>query len=76
MGRHNVFLTILAEFGRALAAARRYENLRCRSARHDGLTSADIPPRIFEEFYARCNDTALAPTACCDTAQAADRTRA
>jgi len=38
---------MLAEFRRAAAAAQRYEDLRYRSAH----APADIPPRVFEEFY-------------------------
>jgi hypothetical protein len=52
MRRRIVFEIILAEFGRALAAARRYESLKDGRARHAGLAAADIPRRIFEEFYA------------------------
>lgn len=52
MRRHIVFEIILAELGRALAAARRYESLKYGRARHAGLAAADIPRRIFEEFYA------------------------
>lgn len=52
MRRHIVFEIILAEFGRALAAARRYESLKYGRARHEDLATADIPRRIFEEFYA------------------------
>jgi hypothetical protein len=37
---------VLAEFERALAAAQRYDDLRCCHA------CRDIPRRIFEEFYA------------------------
>ena len=40
-----MFFTIFAEFGRALAAARRYENLRYGRACRDGLGPADIPRR-------------------------------
>jgi hypothetical protein len=39
-------LVVLAEFKRAVAAAQRYDDLRCRHA------CRDIPRRIFEEFYA------------------------
>jgi hypothetical protein len=45
---------VLAEFRRALAAERRYEDLRRANpsalARAD-LVCADIPRRIFEKFY-------------------------
>jgi len=53
MGRHVVFLTILTEFGRALAAGRRYEKLRYGHARHEGFAATDVASRIFEEFYVR-----------------------
>ena len=47
------FLSIVrAEFGRALAAVRRYEMLRGGQARREKLPPANIPRRIFEEFYA------------------------
>jgi hypothetical protein len=52
MRRHIVFEIIIAEIGRALAAARRYESLKYGRARHEDLAAADIPRRIFEEFYA------------------------
>jgi hypothetical protein len=57
MGLHLVCLTILTEFGRALAAARRYENLRYGRARHADFAATDIASRIFEEFYARRSRT-------------------
>jgi hypothetical protein len=41
---------MLAEFRRAAAAAQRYEDLRYRSA-HGKIAPADIPRRVFEEFY-------------------------
>jgi hypothetical protein len=47
-----ILLVILAEFRRAIAATRRYEDLRWGSGRGQGIAPADIPPRIFEEFYA------------------------
>jgi hypothetical protein len=46
----NAFAFYLTEFGRALAAVRRYENLRYGRTGRDG--QADIPRQIFEEFYA------------------------
>jgi hypothetical protein len=46
-----IFAVILAEFRRAVAAARRYEDLRYGSGRHEGIAPADIPRRVFEEFY-------------------------
>ena len=51
MRRHIVFEIIIAEIGRALAAARRYESLKYGRVRHAGFAAADIPRRIFEEFY-------------------------
>ena len=41
-----LFAVVRAEFGRALAAERRYESLRC------GRAPSDIPRTIFEELYA------------------------
>lgn len=46
MERHTVIETIVAEFGRALAAARRYENLRYGWTPHEHLSVADIPRQI------------------------------
>jgi hypothetical protein len=46
--------TILAEYRRAIAAARRHEELTCR--RRAGVRRRDIPRRIFEEFYSRMDD--------------------
>jgi hypothetical protein len=42
---------MLAEFGRANAAAQRYEDLRYRSGRDKGAAADDLPRRVFEEFY-------------------------
>jgi hypothetical protein len=42
---------VLAEFRRAIAAARRYEDLRYRSGRQQGRADADSSRRVFEEFY-------------------------
>jgi hypothetical protein len=46
------FDVVLAEFGRAVAAARRYDDLRYGRGRREGIAPADIPRRMFEEFYA------------------------
>jgi hypothetical protein len=43
--------TILAEYRRAIAAARRHNELTCH--RRAGVRRRDIPRRIFEEFYSR-----------------------
>jgi len=59
--RASFFSTVLAEFGRALAAARRYEDLRyCRACR-DRLSPAEIRWQMFEEFYAHQNNTHYPP---------------
>jgi hypothetical protein len=50
--RLEFFLAVLAELGRALAAARRHESLRYGRGRQGGIAPADIPRQIFEEFYA------------------------
>jgi hypothetical protein len=49
--RQNFLLAMLAEFGRANAAAQRYEDLRYRSASRESIAAGDIPRRVFEEFY-------------------------
>ena len=46
-----LFAVVLAELRRAVAAARRYEDLRYGSGRREDRTAADIPRRVFEEFY-------------------------
>jgi len=46
------FRTLLAEFGRALAAARRYDSLRYTQDSRGKSAVADIPRHVFEEFYA------------------------
>jgi hypothetical protein len=51
MVQHIAFETIIAELRRALAAARRYENLRYGRSGHERLAVPDIPRRIFDEFY-------------------------
>jgi len=43
----SILKAVLAECGRGLSAARRYEALR-----HRHTDRGDIPRRIFEEFYA------------------------
>lgn len=43
-----VFQTVLAEWGRALSAAHRYEALR-----YTQTSRGDIARRVFEEFYTR-----------------------
>jgi hypothetical protein len=47
----DILVAVLAEFPRSVAAAQRYEALRHRSACDGHVASADIPRRIFEEFY-------------------------
>ena len=47
----NFLSRMFAEFGRANAAAQRYEDLRYRSARDRGTVADDLPRRVFEEFY-------------------------
>jgi hypothetical protein len=52
--RLGLFGVLLAEFRRAVAAEQRYEHLKRASAAclaRDGIAPADIPRRIFEEFY-------------------------
>jgi hypothetical protein len=50
--RLKLLATILAEYRRGIAAARRYEDLKLH--RESGVRRRhDIPRRIFEEFYSR-----------------------
>lgn len=49
--RQSFLLAMVAEFGRATAAAQRYEDLRYRSGPRGRIAPADIPRRVFEEFY-------------------------
>jgi hypothetical protein len=54
-----LFLVILAEFRRAIAATQRYKELKCMGTSAlacEGITRADIPRRIFEEFYSYESD--------------------
>ena len=45
---------LLAEYGRAVAAARRYDELKCSGSLGSRLVGAgNIPRTIFEEFYSR-----------------------
>jgi hypothetical protein len=46
-----IFAVVLAEFRRAVAAARRYENLRYGSGRQERMAPGEISRRVFEEFY-------------------------
>jgi hypothetical protein len=49
---------VLAEFRRAIAAARRYEDLRYRSGGQQGRAHADSPRQVFEEFYSSARPAA------------------
>jgi hypothetical protein len=49
----------LAEFGRAMAATRRYRDLRYRAACREGIALAAIPQRVFDEFYRDSEDAAV-----------------
>jgi hypothetical protein len=51
---------IFAEFRRALAAAESYEGLKYGSACRDRSAQADIPRRIFEQYYAGKSGSELA----------------
>jgi hypothetical protein len=45
---------VFTEFRRAVAAEQRYEDLKGRSTAalaREGIARADVPRRIFEEFY-------------------------
>jgi hypothetical protein len=57
-----LFPVVVAEFQRAVAAARRYEQLKRADAAamgRDGISSVDIPRRIFEEFYSSDDGPAI-----------------
>jgi len=51
------------EFRRAMAATRRYEDLRHGSGRHPGIAPADIARRILisKKFYRDSENSAVAP---------------
>jgi hypothetical protein len=49
----------LAEFRRAIAATRRYRDLRCRAACREGIAPAAMPQRVFDEFYRDFEDAAV-----------------
>jgi hypothetical protein len=57
----NFLLALLAEFRWACAAAQRYEDLKYRSAWRGSVAPADIPRRIFEEFYSVGEAVEVAP---------------
>ncbi|MDX6242010.1 MAG: hypothetical protein QOG10_6881 [Kribbellaceae bacterium] len=45
---------IIVEYRRAVAAEKHYASLKCESdtaLAHEGTARADIPRRVFEEFY-------------------------
>ncbi len=46
MGQHTTFRAIFTEFRRALAAARRYENLRYGRAYRDHFAPGEIPRQV------------------------------
>ena len=61
-----LLLVVLAEFRRARAAEQRYEQLTRASAAAlalDGIAPADIPQRIFHEFYALTTEPRCGPGA-------------
>jgi hypothetical protein len=48
------------EYRRAIAAERRYEDLRYRRVRRRGSESADLPRSVFIRFYSRADDVDVA----------------
>jgi hypothetical protein len=67
-----ILVVMLAELRRALAATRRYEHLRYRSACAGRVAPADIPRQLFEEFYSSKEVVKRRPLpAACRPAQAA-----
>jgi hypothetical protein len=69
--RLKLLVTVLAEYRRATAAARRYEELKLH--RDSVVRRHNISRRIFEEFYARMDavPNALFPTALAESDDAA-----
>jgi hypothetical protein len=59
--RPSFLLTMVSEFRRACSAAQRYEDLRYRSA-GGSIEPAEIPQRVFEEFYAFEKAAEVAPS--------------
>jgi len=52
---HTLLVVLLAEFRRAIAAERRYQNLKLGGAdalAREGIDQARIPNLVFQEFYA------------------------
>jgi hypothetical protein len=56
--RAGFFSTFRTEFRRALAAVRRYEQLKYGRARHENLAPSDIARKVFDELYAVQTDAA------------------
>jgi hypothetical protein len=54
----HLLVVLRLEYGRAIAAERRYQKLRHSNAStaRTRVTSADLPRHVFDEFYARPSD--------------------
>jgi hypothetical protein len=54
----HLMIVLRSEYGRAIAAERRYLELRHRDTptARTRATSADLPRQVFDEFYARPSD--------------------
>jgi len=53
-----LMVVLRSEYGRAIAAERRYQKLRHSNAStaRTRVTRADLPRHVFDEFYARPSD--------------------
>jgi hypothetical protein len=59
--RAGFFSIFRTEFRRALAAVRRYEQLKYGRARHENLAPSDVARKVFDEIYAAETDAAHTP---------------
>ena len=50
--RFGFFRALLDEYRRAIAAARRYDELSARGTNRRGVERADITRQVFDEYYA------------------------
>jgi hypothetical protein len=55
-GFAHLIVVLRSEYGRAIAAERRYLELRHTTAAQTRGTSADLARHVFDEFYARASN--------------------